>query len=367
MIKFLDLQKINLSYKKALIKQTEKIIDSGWFILGEEVESFEKEFAKFSNVSNCIGLNSGLDALILSLKAWKQLGKINSGDEVIVPANTYIASILAITENDLIPVLVEPNEDTYNLSSKNLSKFITKKTKAILPVHLYGQLADVAGIKEISDERNLLVLEDAAQAHGASLNGCFAGGFGDAAGFSFYPGKNLGALGDAGAILTNDDELADVARSLRNYGSEIKYKNIYKGINSRIDPIQAAFLRQKLRNLNNDNNHRRILANIYLENINNPLIKLPTRPRIDESHVWHLFVIRTKERKRFMKFLESKEIQTMIHYPIPPHKQAAYSNLNKLSFPITEKIHDEVVSLPIGPHLEVEDIKYISDQINLYK
>ncbi len=366
MIKFLDLQKINLSYKKELIKETEKIIDSGWFILGEEVRFFENEFSKFSKVSNCVGVNSGLDALILTLKAWKQLGKIKSGDEVIVPANTYIASILAITENDLIPVLVEPDKNTFNLSSKNLSKFITKKTKAILPVHLYGQLADVVGISKIAKEKNLLILEDAAQAHGASLDGCFAGGFGDAAGFSFYPGKNLGALGDAGAILTNDDELAEVVKALRNYGSEIKYKNIYKGLNSRLDPIQAAFLRKKLRNLSKDNKHRQLLANTYSENINNPIIKLPSMPKIEESHVWHLFVVRTKERERFMKFLKSKNIETMIHYPIPPHKQMAYSDLNKLSFPSTEKIHDEVVSLPIGPHLDTEDIQYVAEQINLF-
>ena len=367
MIKFLDLKKINEPYKEEFLNDLERIINSGWFILGGEVESFEKSFAEYCGTDFCIGVNSGLDALSLIFRAWLEQGKIKKGDEIIVPANTYIASILSITDNGLIPVLVEPDEISFNISPGEVKKALTKKTKAIFPVHLYGQLADMAHLKEIANERGLLILEDSAQAHGASMDGIKAGGFGNASGFSFYPGKNLGALGDAGAITTNDEELAQILRASRNYGSQKKYENIFQGVNSRLDPVQAAFLNRKIINLDEELNIRRKIAKAYSEKINNKKIKLPKMPSNEESHVWHLFVVRCNERDRFKKYLRSKDIETIIHYPIPPHKQKAYVNFNSLKLPITERIHSEVLSIPIGSHLDDSEIDYICNAINMFK
>lgn len=366
MIKFLDLQEINSRHRDELIDAVSKTIDSGWYITGNNLSSFEGEFSKYCGTRNCIGVANGLDALTLTLRAWKHLGKIEEGDEVIVPANTYIASILAITENRLKPVLVEPDENTFNLCIKRIGAAISSKTKAILAVHLYGQMADMPAIIDLAAKHNLLVLEDAAQAHGASIGGRKAGNWGNAAGFSFYPGKNLGALGDGGAITTNDDELAHTLRALRNYGSHEKYLNNLQGVNSRLDEVQAAVLLVKLRHLDSDNNWRRKIANHYIKNICNPLLNLP-KSQSEESHVWHLFVVRSKHRQALQAHLAKSDIQTLIHYPIPPHKQQAYSNWNDQSYPITESIHEEVLSLPIGPHLSISDIQTIVERINEFK
>ncbi len=370
MIPFLDLKNINQQYRDELIQACTRVIDSGWYIGGEELENFEKRFAAYCGAKYAIGVANGLDALILTLRAWKELGKLQEGDEVIVPSNTYIASILAITANNLTPVLVEPNLNTYNIDPEQIKQAITSKTRVILPVHLYGHLADMPEIMAIAKQYSLLVLEDSAQSHGAQLEGKKAGVWGDAAGFSFYPGKNLGALGDAGAITTNDIELADMLRALRNYGSHEKYKNLVPGVNSRLDEIQAAILNIKLRYLDKETQHRREIANIYLKGINNPLIKLPLITKsaeLYEQHVWHLFVIRTKEREKLKYYLAENKVQTLIHYPIPPHKQKAYKAWNNLVLPISEKIHAEVLSLPIGPTLDLENAQRIVELCNNYQ
>ena len=314
MIPFLDLKLINQTYREELVEAVSQVIDSGWYIQGSQVEAFEREFADYCGTKHCIGVANGLDALILTLRAWKELGKLKEGDEVIVPANTYIASILAITENRLKPILVEPDLHTYNLNPQLIEQAITSKTKAILPVHLYGQLADMATIMDISERHNLLVLEDSAQAHGASLNGKKAGNWGDASGFSFYPGKNLGALGDAGAITTSDDELAQTIRALGNYGSQKKYQNIYQGVNSRLDEVQAAFLRVKLKHLDRDTNRRQEIALAYAQGIKNSAIVLPIKPMtiLSCNHVFHLFVIRTRLRANLHENLLARGIQTLI-------------------------------------------------------
>lgn len=343
-----------------------RVIDSGWFIGGHELQTFEKNFASYCEVKHCLGVANGLDALTLTIRAWKELGKVKEGDEVIVPANTYIASLLAISENGLRPVLVEPDEKSFNLDPKLIIKKITSRTKAILAVHLYGQLANMPAINKIAKEHGLLVLEDSAQAHGASIDGRKAGNWGDASGFSFYPGKNLGALGDAGAITTNDDELADVLSQLRNYGSKVKYKNDFKGVNSRLDDIQAAFLSVKLKYLDAQTNHRREISLLYRNEVKNELLSLPSCS--DElSHVWHLFVVRSHYRQELQEYLNKQKIQTLIHYPIPPHKQGAYKDLNELSFPITEAIHAEVLSIPIGPTLELADAHKVISALNSFK
>lgn len=367
MINFLNLKQINKQYREELIEACTRVIDSGWYIGGNELSEFEKNFAIYCGTKYAIGVANGLDALILIIRAWKELGKLKEGDEIIVPANTYIASMLAITANNLKPILVEPESNSFNISPSSIEAAITDKTKAILAVHLYGQLADMLSIKTISEKHNLLIIEDAAQAHGAALNGIKAGNWGDAAAFSFYPGKNLGALGDAGAITTNDQKLANVLTALRNYGSHEKYINIYAGVNSRLDEIQAAMLNVKLKYLDSEVSHRRAIAEMYLENIKNPLIKLPIlniNAMSFDQHVWHLFVILCEKRDELQKFLENKGIQTLIHYPIPPHKQLAYKELNQLSFPITERIHDQVLSLPISPTLTFTDVQKIIESID---
>ncbi|TCM64366.1 dTDP-4-amino-4,6-dideoxygalactose transaminase [Acinetobacter calcoaceticus] len=370
MIPFLDLKNINQQYRDQLIAACTRVIDSGWYIDGIELDSFEKNFAAYCGVEHAIGVANGLDALILTLRAWKELGKLKDGDEVIVPSNTYIASILAITANNLTPVLVEPDLHSFNIDPQKIKAAITQKTKVILPVHLYGQLADMSAIMNIAAEHGLLVLEDSAQSHGAEIEGKRAGAWGDASGFSFYPGKNLGALGDAGAITTNDLELANMLKALRNYGSHEKYKNLVPGVNSRLDEIQAAMLDIKLKSLEQDVVHRRQIASLYLNNINNPLIQLPLT-KIDatkyQQHVWHLFVIRTEHREALQAYLTEHGVQTLIHYPIPPHKQQAYREWNDLSLPISEQIHAEVLSLPIDPTMCIEDAEKVFQLCNTFK
>jgi dTDP-4-amino-4,6-dideoxygalactose transaminase len=365
MIPFLDLKNINAQYRQELIESSVRVIDSGWYIGGSELASFEKEFAQYCGTKYCVGVANGFDALSLTLRAWRELGKLEVGDEIIVPANTYIASILAITENDFIPVLVEPNEKTFNIDSVKIEAAITNKTKAILPVHLYGQMADMTVILDIAQHYNLLVLEDAAQAHGASINGRKAGNWGDASGFSFYPGKNLGALGDAGAVTTNDKELADTIRILGNYGSEKKYKNIFRGVNSRLDEMQAAFLRVKLKYLDAEIQQRRKVAQSYFDGIGNSLIKLPNCEDC-EQHVFHQFVIQTQQRDRLQEFLLEGNVQTMIHYPIPPYKQKAYQGLFNEKYAITDSIHKKVLSLPISAMLKDKEVHQIINRANEY-
>lgn len=370
MIPFLDLKNINQQYREELITACTRVIDSGWYIGGKELESFEKNFAEYCGTKFAIGVANGLDALILTLRAWKELGKLKDGDEVIVPSNTYIASILAITANNLTPVLVEPNISTYNIDPIKIKEAITAKTKVILPVHLYGQLAEMPEIMQIAKQHNLLVLEDSAQSHGAQIQGKKAGNWGNASGFSFYPGKNLGALGDAGAVTTNDAELATMLKALRNYGSHEKYKNLVPGVNSRLDEIQAAMLDVKLKYLDQETQHRRHIASLYLNGIKNPLIQLPLdgmSVKTNEQHVWHLFVIRTNQRDVLQQYLLNHGVQTLIHYPIPPHKQQAYEELNNLKCPISEQIHDEVLSLPMGPTLSAVDAERIIALCNQFQ
>ena len=363
MIPFLDLKQINQQYSDELKEAASRVIDSGWYILGNEVQSFESEFAAFCETKHCLGVGNGLDALILILRAYIELGVMQKGDEVIVPSNTYIASILAISENGLIPVLVEPDINTFNLNPALIKQAITKKTKAILTVHLYGQVTAMDEINAIATEHNLKVIEDCAQAHGALYKGKKVGGLGDAAGFSFYPGKNLGALGDAGAVTTNDSKLANMVSALRNYGSCEKYKHVYKGINSRLDEMQAAMLRVKLKHLDKEIQARQSIADIYLSELNNSLIELPI-VEDKKAHVWHIFAIRTTQREAVASALLAKGIQTLIHYPIPPHKQQAYSEWSDASMPISEQIHDQVLSLPMGPTIDIDDINFIVKSIN---
>ena len=370
MIPFLDLKNINQQYRQQLIEACTRVIDSGWYIGGNELEQFEQNFAKYCGTQYAIGVANGLDALILTLRAWKELGKLHDGDEVIVPSNTYIASILAITANNLTPVLVEPDLATYNIDPAKIEEAITAKTKVILPVHLYGQLAAMPDIMHIAKKHNLLVLEDSAQSHGAQIEGKKAGNWGDASGFSFYPGKNLGALGDAGAITTNDAELAQTLRALRNYGSHEKYKNLFAGVNSRLDEIQAAMLDVKLKHLDAEVKHRRTIAKMYLEGIKNPELSLPltdTDASQYDQHVWHLFVVRSRNREALQQYLAENGVQTLIHYPVPPHKQQAYKEWNNLSYPISEKIHNEVMSLPMGPTLSLDDVKKVIQLCNSFK
>lgn len=383
MIPFLDLKKINEPYETAFQEKLKVVLANGWYILGNEVKEFETSFTNYCGTKYCIGTGNGFDALVLIFKAYIELGKLQKGDEVIVPANTYIASILAILQADLIPVLVEPKLETYNINPDLISEKITSKTKAILVVHLYGQLAEMDAINEIAVAYDLLVIEDAAQAHGAEIdfrlkNEDFrlqksgkikAGNLSNVAAFSFYPGKNLGTLGDAGAVTTNDSELAQTIQSLRNYGSETKYYNDYIGVNSRLDELQAAFLNVKLPNLDTENERRRTIAKRYLSEIKNDKIILPTvslRGTKQSNHVFHLFVIRTQNRANLQDYLYQNGIQTVIHYPIPPHNQKALSLWNHLSFPITQKIHDEVLSLPISPVLTMDEVRFIIAVLNKY-
>ncbi|MFP8921557.1 DegT/DnrJ/EryC1/StrS family aminotransferase [Francisella tularensis] len=371
MIKFLDLQKINSIYQQELKEACTRVIDSGWYIRGTECEAFEKEFAEYCGTRYAVGVANGLDALILIIRAYKELGIFKSGDEIIVPANTYIASILAISANDMVPVLVEPNLDDFLLDADKVESAITAKTVAIMPVHLYGQTCQMDKINAIAKKYKLKVIEDSAQSHGAYFADKRSGNLGDASGFSFYPGKNLGALGDAGAVTTNDKALADTITALANYGSHEKYKNLYKGTNSRLDEIQAAMLRVKLKYLDKDIQLRREIAEYYISNIKNDKIILPIQNsqlniQNYQNHVWHLFVIRTENRDKLQKYLLDNGIQTVIHYPIAPHHQQAYREWNSDSYPISEQIHNQVLSLPIGQHLSMDDVKKVVDIINKY-
>ncbi|KAF2331604.1 DegT/DnrJ/EryC1/StrS family aminotransferase [Flavobacterium nitrogenifigens] len=380
MIPFLDLKKINKPYETAFQEKLKLVLENGWYILGKELETFEKAFAEYCQSKYCIGVGNGFDALVLIFKGYIELGKLKKGDEVIVPANTYIASILAILQADLVPVLVEPRLETYNINPELIPEKITSKTKAILAVHLYGQLAEMDKISEIANNNNLLIIEDAAQSHGAKINksqnknskfqnyGVTLSGVEEsqsASAFSFYPGKNLGCLGDGGAITTNDEQLAKVLFSLRNYGSEKKYHNEYIGVNSRLDELQAGFLNLKLPNLDSDNEKRRAVAKRYLSEIKNSKIVLPFWD-FSNNHVFHLFVVRAENREKLQEYLAQNNIQTVIHYPIPPHQQKAFSQWNNLSFPITEKIHNEVLSLPMSPVLTGSEVDYIIEILNQY-
>lgn len=365
MIKFLDLQKINAQYADELKIVTSKVIDSGWYLLGNEVKAFEEQLATYIGVKHAIGVANGLDALRLILKAYIELGVMSEGDEIIVPANTYIASILAITDNNLTPVFVEPNLTTYQLDINLIESAITSKTKAIMIVHLYGQCAYSNGINVLCEKYNLKLIEDNAQASGCIYQGKKTGSIGDAAGHSFYPGKNLGALGDGGAVSTNDIKLADTIRSLANYGSSKKYEFTFKGLNSRLDEIQAAVLNVKLKYLDKDNNYRKEIAKYYIDTISNNKIVLPV---FDDwnAHVFHIFPIRCRQRDELQAFLLQNNIETLIHYPIPPHKQYCYKEWSNLSFPITELIHREELSLPISPVLEWAEVKQIVEVINKF-
>ena len=366
MIHFLNLRKLNQPFEVAFQKKMKQFLDGGWYILGNEVKQFETDFASYCGTKHCIGVGNGLDALVLIFKAYIHLGKLEKGDEVIVPANTYIASILAVLQADLVPVLVEPRLETLNINPDEIEAKITSKTKAILPVHLYGQLCEMKVINKIAQKHNLLVIEDAAQAHGSQFSEDEkAGNLSHASAFSFYPGKNLGALGDGGAITTNDDELAEVLFSMRNYGSKVKYENEIIGVNSRLDELQAAFLNIKLKQLDSENEFRRSMAKRYLSEIKNDKIIMPSWD-LSQNHVFHLFVIRTSNRLELKNFLKENGIETMIHYPIPPHKQKALLDWNNLSFPITEKIHDEVLSIPLNSGLKASEIQHIITILNQY-
>ncbi|POR20593.1 aminotransferase, partial [Flavobacterium columnare] len=351
-ISFLNLKNINEPYEIFFQNKLQEILKSGWYILGKEVALFEKQFADYCGSNYCVGVGNGLDAITLSFLAYLEKGDLKKGDEIIVPANTYIASILGIIQAGLIPVLVEPDLDTYIIDPSKIEENINVRTKGILVVHLYGQLADMNAIIEIGYRHNLLIIEDCAQAHGLVFIGNHTRTF------SFYPGKNLGALGDGGAVVTNDKIFVDLVKKLRNYGSLIKYYNELKGFNSRLDELQAAFLNIKLPALNEDNKKRRKIADNYLKKIQNPRIILP-KIKILEEHVFHVFVVRCKQRDELQKYLEVNGIQTLIHYPIPPHKQEAMKEWNHLSFPITEQIHNEILSLPISPVMTKEEVDYI--------
>jgi dTDP-4-amino-4,6-dideoxygalactose transaminase len=406
MIRFLDIQKITESFEPDLSEAIKRVVKSGWFLLGEEMTAFEKEYADFIGTRHCIGVGNGLDALRLIMKAWISMGVMKEGDEVIVPANTYIATILAISDNRLKPVLVEPDINTYNLDISLIERHITNRTRAIMVVHLYGQACWSEQLEELARRYNLKIIEDNAQAAGAMARGtghgaCDSGrtrqgtgewrrtgSLGDAAGHSFYPGKNLGALGDAGAVTTDDDEHAAVVRAMANYGSARKYINDYKGLNSRLDEIQAAILRLKLPRLDKDNHRRRDIAQYYITHIKNPDIILPgiRNPgpgiRNEEqgtrnaeqwnsginalSHVWHLFVIRHPERDKLQKHLSDRNVQTLVHYPLPPHRQMAYKEWNHLSFPVTEQIHRDVLSLPVSQVMEDHEVSMVTEIINSF-
>lgn len=367
MVQFLDLHKINARHEKEFKTKFQDFLDSGYYVLGNQVKQFEANYAHYCGTKFCIGTANGLDALTLIFKAFIQLNKLNEGDEVLVPANTYIASILAVLHANLKPIFVEPDGDTFNISPSNIENHITPNTKAILVVHLYGQLADMVAINQIAKVNKLVVIEDAAQAHGAiSKEGLRAGNLSDGAGFSFYPSKNLGALGDGGAVTTNNEELASTISKLRNYGASSKYVNDSIGVNSRLDEIQAAFLSVKLPFLDMDNERRRDIASRYLSEINNEKVKLPYYAG-GENHVFHLFVVQVVDRGSFIKYLASKGVKTLIHYPIPPHNQVALKTYGNLSLPVTEYIHKTIVSIPISPVMSNDEVGEVIHWINIYK
>jgi dTDP-4-amino-4,6-dideoxygalactose transaminase len=371
MIKFLDLQKTNAQYAEELKEAAAEVIDKGWFLLGERVKTFEQQYSDFIGVKNTVACANGLDALRLILRAYIELGVMQEGDEIIVPANTFIATILAISDNRLKPILVEPDIQTYNINVSLIESAITSRTKAIMVVHLYGRVCWSEDVTGLAQKYNLKIIEDNAQAVGAyyfyNNQKKRTGSLGDAAGHSFYPGKNLGALGDSGAITTDSDELADSIRALANYGSQKKYVFKYQGLNSRMDEVQAAFLSVKLKYLDVENEIRRKIADYYAENIKNDRILLPLQEVNGESHTHHLFVVRTKQRDDLQAYLSASGVQTLIHYPIPPHKQECYKEWNSLLLPVTEQIHREVLSLPVSPVMTIDEVKYIVDTIQEWK
>lgn len=364
MIKFLDLQKINLVHAEEIEARMLATFRSGWYLLGNEVKNFEQHLQNYIAAPHAIAVANGLDALRLIFRAYIELGIMKAGDEVIVPANTYIASILALSDNGLVPVLVEPDVNTYNLDLEALAGKISPRTRAILLVHLYGRTVFSASLQALAIAHDLKIVEDNAQAIGASWNGIKTGNLGDAAGFSFYPGKNLGALGDAGAVTCKDETLASTIRAIANYGSVEKYVNLYQGLNSRMDELQAAVLDVKLKYIDAENASRRAIALQYLAGINHKDITLPEMPEDPNNHVWHVFVIRCANRNQLQQYLSDHGVQTLIHYPIPPHKQRAYSGFNELNLPITERIHDEVLSLPISPVMQPEEVETVIRVLN---
>ena len=367
MIKFLDLHKINGRFEAEFQESFKRFLEAGQYILGREVAQFETDFAKYCGTSYCIGTGNGLDALTLIFKAYLHLGKLHPGDEVLVPANTYIASILSILNAGLIPVLVEPDLDTYTVSPDEVEKHVTTNTKALLVVHLYGQLAHLGEINTIAEQHGLVVIEDAAQAHGAMDTSSMkrAGNLSHAAGFSFYPSKNLGALGDGGAVTTNDPQLAATLKLLRNYGSSSKNVNDILGVNSRLDELQALFLNVKLPYLNGDNAWRQTIANRYLSEIKNKKITLPFYSGVND-HVFHVFAVRVENRKALERYLKTNAVAYLIHYPIAPHQQAALSGLKRQSLPLTERIHNSVLSIPISPVMTAEEVTTVVDLLNAY-
>ncbi len=364
-IPFLSLKSITEKYSDEIHAAVQRVVDSGWYLQGKENETFENNYAKYIGSKYCIGVANGLDALIWIVKAYKELGFFNDGDEIIVPANTYIASILAITENNLKPVLVEPTFENLEIDDNKMEERITSKTKGIMIVHLYGRCAYTDKIGELCKKYNLKLIEDNAQAHGCRFGGKRTGSLGDAAGHSFYPGKNLGALGDAGAVTTDNQELAECVRALANYGSAKKYVFKYCGRNSRLDEIQAAVLDVKLKHLDEDNANRQRIAAYYYDNINNPKITLPNRLD-DKNNVYHLFPVFCEQRDDFQQYLKNNGIQTIIHYPIPPHKQECYKEWNGISLPITEQIHNQELSLPISPVLTLAEAEEVVRVINRF-
>lgn len=362
MIKFLDLYQINERYRGEIDAAVKRVLDSGWYIQGSENDKFSQNFAAFCGVKYALGVANGLDALNLIIKAYG----FGEGDEIIVPANTFIATLLAVSENGCTPVLVEPDENTFNINPDLIEAAITPKTKAIMVVHLYGQAVEMQKILELAKKYNLKVIEDAAQAHGAEYNGQRTGNLGDAAGFSFYPGKNLGAIGDGGMITTNDEDLYKKVKAIACYGSDRKYHHIYKGFNSRLDELQAAILDVKLKYLEKDNHRRQEIARYYRDNIKNPRVILP-KTYDEKAHVWHVFVVRVENREKFQSYLEQNGVQTVIHYPTAPHQQEAYRELSVLSLPISENLHEEVISLPISPVMSDEEVKKVVEIVNEYK
>ncbi len=364
-IPYLSLSLLNSPYAEELTRAARSVIETGFYIRGTQVKKFEETFSKYCGTEYCVGVASGLDALTLTLRSWKELKRLKDGDEVIVPANSYIATVLAISGANLVPVLIEPQDATFNLDPERIESALTSRTKVLLPVHLYGNLADMESISSIAKQKNLLVLEDAAQSHGARINDMRAGSLGDAAAFSFYPTKNLGALGDAGAITTNDPDLANTARCIANYGSEKKYENIYVGVNSRLDEIQAAFLNIKLQYLDQINRSKIEIANQYTSQIKHEAVVCP-KFTDSCSHVYHIYALRVRERERFRSYLASHGVGTEIHYPIPVFQQDAYKDKFCSKFEISRKLHSEVLSLPIGPYLEKAELAYITHLINEY-
>lgn len=366
MISFLELKRITDCYSKEIHDAVKRVVDSGWYLQGVENSVFEENYSKYIGTKYTIGCANGLDALYLIFRAYMEMGYMFPGDEVIVPANTYIATILAITENGLKPILIEPSIENYQINDNLIEKRISSRTKAICIVHLYGQCAYTEKIKSICDKYSLKLVEDNAQAHGCLYDGRRTGSLGDAAGHSFYPGKNLGALGDGGAVTTNDVQLAETVRALGNYGSQQKYIFKYVGRNSRLDEIQAAVLNVKLKYLDECNSNRKKIARYYIDNITNPNIILPKVYDWDQ-HVFHIFTIRCKNRDKLQKYLADNEIQTNIHYPIPPHKQECYKSWNELSFPVTELIHEQELSLPMSPMLSMEEVKEVVKVVNAFE